>query len=573
MRIYKNIVYIAVTLFAIVSCDIKDDIPYPIVHGQITEFEVEGQCGPDGGSNYTTVIDKEAKKVTLYVCDTVNVANLRITKISVAGTTFNPDVDYKDAPALFPDSALCANYQKFPKQAFSKTDDGSDTRVNFTHPVRFVVRTYQDYEWTVTVNQVVNREIEVENQIGKAVIDPATQNAVVYVSINQSLKRLKVHKFTLGGQNGKVSPDPTKEDTYDFYTKKEFRVETGWGETQMWTVSVYQTEEEVSTSAHAFARNNSMTIYGDKPNGTVPVIEYKKASSSVWEVVPESRISTTSITYTTTVEGLEPATKYHYRVTAGESSAEEQEASTVAIQELPNASFDDWSTDAANSKLYYPWAQGGTSFWDTGNKGATSVGDSNSKPSSDISSGSGQSAYLESKYIVIKFAAGNIFTGKYLKTDGTNGILGFGRPFVSFPKQLTFDYKYTSKEIDKVGDSAYEYLKGRPDSCSVYIALWHVEGDQLQEYEGEKYPLIIRTKPGADQSLFSPSNPGVIAYGQFTSGSTVSNWTTETIDIKYYNTELTPTHILVVASSSKYGDFFTGGVGSTLVLDNMKLIY
>ena len=425
----------------------------------------------------------------------------------------------------------------------------------------------------MTVNQVVNREIEVENQIGKAVIDPATQNAVVYVSINQSLKRLKVHKFTLGGQNGKVSPDPTKEDTYDFYTKKEFRVETGWGETQMWTVSVYQTEEEVSTSAHAFARNNSMTIYGDKPNGTVPVIEYKKASSSVWEVVPESRISTTSITYTTTVEGLEPATKYHYRVTAGESSAEEQEASTVAIQELPNASFDDWSTDAANSKLYYPWAQGGTSFWDTGNKGATSVGDSNSKPSSDISSGSGQSAYLESKYIVIKFAAGNIFTGKYLKTDGTNGILGFGRPFVSFPKQLTFDYKYTSKEIDKVGDSGYEYLKGRPDSCSVYIALWHVEGDQLQEYEGEKYPLIIRTKPGADQSLFSPSNPGVIAYGQFTSGSTVSNWTTETIDIKYYNTELTPTHILVVASSSKYGDFFTGGVGSTLVLDNMKLIY
>jgi hypothetical protein len=34
-----------------------------------------------------------------------------------------------------------------------------------------------------------------------------------------------------------------------------------------------------------------------------------------------------------------------------------------------------------------------------------------------------------------------------------------------------------------------------------------------------------------------------------------------------------PTHILVVASSSKYGDFFTGGVGSTMVLDNMKLIY
>ena len=573
MRIYKNIVYIAVTLFALVSCDIKDNLPYPIVHGQITEFEVEGQCAPDGGSNYATIIDKDAKKITLYVCDTVNVAKLRVTKLSVSGITYNPDVDYTEAPQVYPDSASCANYRKFPKHAFAKTDAGYDTHVNFTNPVRFVVRTYQDYEWIVTVNQVVNREIEVENQIGKAVIDPVTKHALVYVSINQSLKRLKVHKFTLGGQNGKVTPDPTKEDTNDFYSKREFRVETGWGETQMWTVSVYQTDEEIKTSANAFARNKSMTIYGDKPNGTVPVIEYKKAGGNAWETVPESCISTTSITYTATVDGLIPATKYLYRVTAGESSVDEQEISTVAIQELPNASFDNWSTDAANSKLYYPWAQGGTSFWDTGNKGATSVGDSNSKPSTDVSSGSGQSAYLESKFIVIKFAAGNIFTGKYLKTDGTNGILGFGRPFVSFPKQLTFDYKYTSKVIDKVGDSAYEYLKGRPDSCNIYIALWHVEPEQLQEYEGEKYPLIIRTKPGADQSLFSTSNPGVIAFGQFSSGNTVNNWTTETIDIKYYNTELTPTHILVVASSSKYGDFFTGGVGSTLVLDNMKLIY
>ena len=65
----------------------------------------------------------------------------------------------------------------------------------------------------------------------------------------------------------------------------------------------------------------------------------------------------------------------------------------------------------------------------------------------------------------------------------------------------------------------------------------------------------------------------MIAYGQFTNGNTVNNWTSESITINYKNTELPPTHILVVASSSKYGDFFTGGVGSTLVLDNMKLIY
>ena len=34
-----------------------------------------------------------------------------------------------------------------------------------------------------------------------------------------------------------------------------------------------------------------------------------------------------------------------------------------------------------------------------------------------------------------------------------------------------------------------------------------------------------------------------------------------------------PKYIIVVASASKYGDYFIGGVGSTLWLDEMELIY
>ncbi|MBO5871927.1 MAG: PCMD domain-containing protein [Bacteroidaceae bacterium] len=572
MKLFKNIVYILFT-FVFVACDIKDDIPFPIVHGQITEFQVEGQCGADGSDNITTTIDKEKRTITLYVSDTVNLSKLRVTKIALSGITYNPDVNYTDVPTIYPDSASCLHYKRFPKHAFSSTEDADDTRVNFSHPVRFIVRTYQDYHWTVEVKQIVVREIEVENQVGKAVIDPHTCNAIVYVSQTQSLKKLKVLKFTLGGQHGNVSPDPTKEQYSDFYNVRQFVVRTGWGQKDMWNVAVYQTEQAIETTAKAFARNHSITISGDKANGAVPQIEYKEASSSVWHTVSSSSVTLTSTTYISTINGLKSATKYNYRVTAGESATAEQEISTVAIQELPNASFDDWCIDASNPKLFCPWAQGGTSFWDTGNRGATSVGNSNSVPTSETSTGSGKAAFLESKYIVIKFAAGNIFTGTYLKTDGTNGILGFGRPFVSFPKQLSFDYKYTSKTIDRVGDAAYDYLKGRADSCSVYIALWHVPEDELQEYQGEKYPLIIRTKPGVEQSLFSPNDPRVIAYGQFASGKTVTDWQSKTIDIEYYNKEKTPTHILIVASSSKYGDFFTGGVGSTLVIDNMKLIY
>lgn len=558
---------------AMVACDIKDDIPYPIVHGQITEFEVEGQCGADGSANYTTSIDKESRKITLYISDTVDIAKLKVTKITVAGTTYNPDVNYTDQPEIIPDSASCNSFHDFPRTSFSKPASGQNTYVDFRHPVKFNIRTYQDYVWTVSVTQVVLREIEVENQVGDAVIDPHLCNAVIYVNKVQSLKKIKVKKFSLGGSKGSVSPDPTKVETYDFYNMRQFVVNTGWGETQMWNVAVYQTDEVIQTTATAFARNHSVTISGNKPNGVMPVIEYKASSESAWKSVDANEIELKATAYSTTIEGLTEDTEFSYKVTAGDSKVEEQTFRTVARQELPNASFDDWSTDANNAKLYNPWAQGGVSFWDTGNRGATTVGNSNSVPTDDTSTGSGKAAYLESKWIVIKFAAGNIFTGTYLKTDGTNGVLGFGRPFTAFPTKLSFDYKYNSEEISKVGDDAYSYLMGRPDSCNIYVALWHIAEGEHEEFQGDKYPLIIRTKPGMEQNLFHPDDPRVIAYGQFTEGRTINNWTSETIDIEYKNTQLAPTHILVVASSSKYGDFFTGGVGSTLVLDNMKLIY
>lgn len=572
MRIYKYIAWIVFGILT-VACDIENDVPYPVIHGQITEFEVEGQCGEDGGENFNTIIDKENRQITIYINDTVNIKKLRINKIITAGTTYNPDIDYQDTPTLDIDSTKCLDYRRFPKNAFNKPDSKFDTRVDFSKPVKFMVTTYQEYEWTVKVIQVVIREIEVENQVGKAVIDPELCNAVVFVSKNQKLSELKVNKFTLGGKNGTVSPDPCKANYYNFSEVCRFTVRTGWDETQIWRVSILHTEEEIKTTANAFARNHQAIISGNKPNKTEPVIEYRKKGTSEWNKVNATDISTTSTTYKAFINNLESKTLYEYQVKSGQYSVDIQEFSTVSEQDLPNGSFDEWSTDASNVKLYYPWANGGTSFWDTGNRGATTVGNSNSIPTDDTSTGTGKAAYLESKWIVIKFAAGNIFTGTYLKTDGTNGILGFGRPFTAFPDKLTFDYKYTSKDIDRVGDKSLEYLKGRPDSCNIYVALWHVESDEYEQFQGEKYPIIIKTKPGKEQNLFSPNDPRVIAYGSFTNGTTVNSWTKETIELKYKNAEVSPTHILVVASSSKYGDFFTGGTGSTLVVDNMKLIY
>ena len=144
---------------------------------------------------------------------------------------------------------------------------------------------------------------------------------------------------------------------------------------------------------------------------------------------------------------------------------------TGSAAELPNGSFDDWNKVG---KVWNPWAEGSENFWDTGNKGATTLGDSNTQPTDDTWSGTGQAAKLATKFVGIgsigKLAAGNMYTGNYLRTEGTNGVLNFGKQFTQRPTRLKGYFKYTSVEINKSNDEM-KYLIGQPDTCQIFIAL------------------------------------------------------------------------------------------------------
>ena len=278
----KKVLYILILAFIAIcfgSCDVPNDIPYPIVEGRITAFEVEGQCGENGSGEGSATIDKDLRTVSLFVCDTVDVKKLKVNRIELKSETKNPDVDYQEEIGLLPDSAVCLDFARFPRKGFNAPNSHQDTRMDFSQKVKFTLHTYHDYEWTVNVEQIVIREVEVENQVGNAVIDPITHNVVIYVNKEQSLKRLKVHKFSLGGVHGKVSPDPTTQETFDFYDVRQFLVTTGWGEEQSWRVMVCHTEAAVETTAQAFARTVNAIVSGEKPNGTTPLIEYKKEST------------------------------------------------------------------------------------------------------------------------------------------------------------------------------------------------------------------------------------------------------------------------------------------------------
>lgn len=45
------------------------------------------------------------------------------------------------------------------------------------------------------------------------------------------------------------------------------------------------------------------------------------------------------------------------------------------------------------------------------------------------------------------------------------------------------------------------------------------------------------------------------------------------IDLDYRSTSRIPNYLLIVCSASKYGDYFTGGAGSTMWVDEFSFEY
>ena len=549
-------------LFA--SCAIKDDLPLPIRKAVVTAFEVEGQCDESGEGYAAATIDKDKNTIDVYVDDRVDITCLRIKRLEA---NFDAKISVEDSKAYFPESSFYA------------VGDACPT-LDCSHEITFVLTTYQTYRWTLRVHQVIRREAEVENQVGKAIIDPINCNVVVYVAPTQALRTVRVNKMTLGGVHGKMEPDPTGQ-TLDFSLRRSYKVTYAWTATPVtWDVFIYNAEKEIVTTADVFPHANKAYVTGNMQNGSTPLVEYRVQGTETWDVVAPSHIQVNTANYEAALTNLLPATTYECQVTAGGASSGIRTFTTAPKLQLENSSFDDWHiVGTGNQALYNPWKEGGSRYWDTGNRGATTVGASNS---TYVTEAGRTYANLQSKYIVIKFAAGNIFTGSYLKTDGTNGILSFGRPFNSFPTKLQFEYSYATSIVNRGGNKwdekysryiskdTYDNMRGKPDSCSVYIALL---GDKdEEEFEGVTYPFIIRTRP-SELHLFDPNEENVIAYGQFTSGENQPEWKTQVISLNYHYKYRTPKYIVVVASSSKYGDYFIGGDASLLKIDNLRLLY
>lgn len=545
----KKLTYFLLGCLGLASCAIENDIPYPLRVASISSIEVEGQRAAEGATDAAAVIDKAAGTVTLYVNDSVDITRLKITRLVL---------DPRDA-TIGIDSVLCDNYEKFPTNDFASLDSlplSANTRVDFSEPVTMTLSTYQDYPWKVTVNQIIQRDVDVYGMVNH-VLDVNSRNVIIYVNPKEvpDLSNVQIKKLNLGGEYGKVTPDPTT--VHDFTKSQTFYAARHGEDTwQEWKVFVYQTEEGGSTgSSDVFAMVTRATVKGSVQSGKIPTVEYRKQGSSDWSTVPAANVTTSGTSFTATLTGLSGSTTYNYRVTIDGVAGSEQSFTTVAPVALENGSMENWSQDG---KIWYPNAAGANPFWGTGNPGAANfIGNLTTATDESVK---GKAALLETKDAIIKLGAGNIFTGDF-ELEGLNGLLHFGRSFSSFPTSLRLYYKYTPATIDMIGDNVGDLasLKGQTDMCQIYIAL----SDKIYE---------IHNDP-KNRQLFDPNDSGIIAYGEFTSSQSVTSYKQLEIPLEYRYTDRTPKYIIIVASSSKYGDYYIGGVGSKLWLDEMELVY
>ena len=313
--------------------------------------------------------------------------------------------------------------------------------------------------------------------------------------------------------------------------------------------------------------------------------EYKTAVAPGWtKVEEEMTVVEKDKKFSTMISGLTPSTNYQYRIVYDNGSEEGivsdiVDFTTEIQQSLPNGNFDDWYK---SGKTWYAVSENdynvSGSFWDSSNPGTTTGAGAlvNKNPTqgnaTTVHTSGGQSAELHSQYAsafgIGKFAAASLYSGKFNSLVGTNGAkIDFGQPFTSRPIALKGYFQYAPVAIDYEGSNqpANTVSKGDMDICSIFIIL----SKGIHQVDNTDVSTLLTEEKVKNTDQF-------IAYGELPVDQCVTTngeWKEFNIPLKYKNLNEIPTHLIIVCTASKYGDYFTGGDGSIMYLDDFELIY
>lgn len=527
--------YMAVALIlavGAVSC-IKNDVPHPVVKLDILSLTAEGTIGE-------TKIDATAHTVDILLEETTDIRNVKITEVTMT--------EGAESSVTFPGS------------------------FDLRNPLYVMLSMYQEYEWVIRAEQTIERYFRVEGQIGESVIDPINHVATAYVPMDADLNAVNITAVKLGPKEiSSYSPDPLTLVSFDD-TVRHVTVTYHGDVEEMWTLCVVPTEVEVAfSSVDAWAKR--IWLYAEGRSDAELGFKYRKTGDQEWTTVNDITVNGGS--FSACIEGLEPLTSYDVIANSGESVTSVVTVTTEDTFVLPNGGFEDWSTI---DNIVCPYAEGSAPFWGTGNDGAAMAKTTLTEPTSDVRPGSAgkKAASLQSKKAALmgigKFAAGNIFIGEFGGLVGIDGRVNFGRPSTARPVALHGWVKYNCGTIDEIGrvPSARPNLqKGDNDEGQILIAVgnWTAE-----EYGGSaECPIVVYTKD--ESTYFNKSGKNVIGVGEMILTESTDGWMEFTLPLEYVSTSAVPTHMIIICTGSRFGDYFTGSTHSLMLVDDLELVY
>ncbi len=514
---------------SITSC-ITNSVPYPVIEHAIISVEGSGFTASD--------IDNKNRIVYLDLDESTDIQNVEITAVT-----------YTDEAEVSAD--IIGTH---------------DMRA----PIYLVLSQYQNYDWQIIARQNIVRRFKVKGQIGAEVIDVDALTISLKVTENSDMANITISDLKLDASDI-TTYDPSPDQSLDFSSSYRYISATTHGRTLRWRVDI-ESVPLYSELTRCDLWACIAWLEGEGDTSQECGFLYRVAGSEEWLEVDSELVDIDEGTFSARLAGLTPDTDYEFisyvSVAQSDIIAKRSESAT----QLPNGDMEGWYQSGS---AWYPAFDSSTLFWGTGNPGSTTIGSnynlttasSDTRPDSEGL----KSAQLDSKYVLVKFAAGNLFAGEYAGTDGMDGIINFGRSFTSHPVALRFWVKYSPGTVDNVDSTpnGVTVTKGDPDTGILYVALgtW-----SAAEYGGtDDMPYQVTTKD--QSSFFNSKGKDVSAYGEMIFTEGIYEWTQITIPLEYNDTSINHTHIIIVASASRYGDYFTGSSNSRMMLDDMELIY
>lgn len=529
-RLFRFIV-LGVVAVASLGC-IRNDVPYPIVKLDILSLEAEGLKS-------TPQIDAVNKSVTLDLEETTDIRNVQINSIA---TTEGAEAN-----------------QTFPGTFDLRT------------PLYVELSMYQTFEWTITAEQTIERYYVVEGQIGESKIDAEHHVATAYVPMDHDMKNVNITALKLGPKDiTTYSVDFTELTDFSDDSMRQVTVLYHGDIEEKWTLQVIPTDVEIEfKGVDAWAKR--IWLYAEGRSGADLGFKYRKAGDEEWLAVNDITVNGGS--FSACVADLATMTEYEVVAYSNDSFTEVVTVTTGDTFALPNAGFEEWSTV---DNVVCPYID--TPFWGSGNDGAAMASTTLTEPTEDVRPGSEgrYAASLQSKKAALmgigKFAAGNIFLGEFGGLVGLDGLVNFGRPSTARPVALHGWVKYNCGVIDELGrvpSARPDLKKGDNDEGQIMIAVgnWTAE-----EYGGSAdCPVVVNTKD--ESTYFDKGGKNVIGVGEMILTESTDGWMEFTLPLDYVTTSEVPTHMIIVCTGSRFGDYFTGSTQSLMLVDDFELVY